>query len=261
MQYREEKTVDPPNQGTSVENLEASVIEGTCNEVQSQKPSYYLSISDGIPVGALVPVKVKNKIWANDYVDLRSLLPKHEQDPFTLTVKSVSINVQHNAKAKTPLSVHQWTDAFLIFTCIYLEKFLLEALYLLKYLSFVREMRKLHGESAWRNYDESFRHLKENSNLPWQKPVEELRIKAIAANSLASKTTFQPFRGKQANRSFVKFCFAFNQGEKCKQFPCHFTNLCRSCRGNHPRIRCKTDRKSDKTTRSSNPSLGRALKA
>lgn len=33
---------------------------------------------------------------------------------------------------------------------------------------------KLHGESAWRNYGESFRHFKENSNSPWQKPVEEL---------------------------------------------------------------------------------------
>lgn len=115
--------LDPPIQGISVENLEASVFEGTCNEVQSQKPSNYLSILDGIPLGALVPTKVKNKIWANDYVDLRSLLPNHEQDPFTLTVTSGSINVQHNAKAKTPLSVHQWTDAFLIFTCIYLEKF------------------------------------------------------------------------------------------------------------------------------------------
>lgn len=90
---------------------------------------------------------------------------------------------------------------------------------MLKYLSFVREVSKLHGESAWRNYDESFRYLKENSNLPWQKPVEELRIKAIAANSLASKTTFQPFRGKQANRSFVKFYFAFNQGESASSFP------------------------------------------
>lgn len=54
----------------------------------------------------------------------------------TTTVKftSGSINVQHNAKAKTPLSLHQWTDAFLIFTCFYLDKFPLEAPHLSKYL-------------------------------------------------------------------------------------------------------------------------------
>lgn len=64
-------------------------------------------------------------------------------------------------------------------------------------------------------FDEAFRHLKQNSNLPWQKPVKQLRIKAVAANSLVSKAIFQPFREKQANRSSVKFCFAFHQVEKC----------------------------------------------
>lgn len=124
-------------------------------------------------MGALVPVKVKNKIWANDYVDLRSLLPNHEQDPFTLTVTSGSINVQHNAKAKKNLClcIIGRMPFFFNLTCIYFEKFPLEAPHLLKYLSFVREMSKLHGETAWRNYDESYRHLKENSNLPWQKSV------------------------------------------------------------------------------------------
>lgn len=62
---------------------------------------------------------------------------------------SGSINVQHNAKAKTPLSLHQWTDAFLIFTSFDLDKFPLEAPDLSKYLSFLREMincmANLHG--------------------------------------------------------------------------------------------------------------------
>lgn len=52
-------------------------------------------------------------------------------------------------------------------------------------------MSKLHGKSALRNYDKSFRHLKENFNLPWQTQVEELRLKGIASYYLASKTTFQ----------------------------------------------------------------------
>lgn len=70
-------------------------------------------------------------------------------------------------------------------------------------------------------FDEAFRHLKENSNLPWQKPVKQLRIKAVAANSLVSKAIFQPFREKQANRSSVKFCFAFHQVEKCFSVTSH----------------------------------------
>lgn len=89
-------------------NLVASIFKGSFNEVRLKKPSNYLSISDGIPLGALVPVKVKNEILTNNNVDLRSLLPDHEQDLLTSTITSGLINVQHNTKAKIPLFVHQW---------------------------------------------------------------------------------------------------------------------------------------------------------
>lgn len=49
-----------------------------------------------------------------------------------LNSQSGSINVQHNAKAKTPLSVYGCTGAFL--ACIYLEKFPFVAPHFLKYL-------------------------------------------------------------------------------------------------------------------------------
>lgn len=42
--------------------------------------------------------------------------------------------------AITPPSLHQWTDAFLTFTCIDLDKFPLEAPHLSKYSSLSREM-------------------------------------------------------------------------------------------------------------------------
>lgn len=59
-------SVDPPSQGTTVEKKVASVSDGTCNGINtSQKPSNYISISDSIPLGASISVKVKNKIWAN----------------------------------------------------------------------------------------------------------------------------------------------------------------------------------------------------
>lgn len=89
-------------------------------------------------------------------------------------------------------------------------------------------MSTLHEESAWRNYDESFRHLKENSNLPWQKPVKELRIK----------------------QSLLFFIFL---SPRSKVYSCHFTHLCHSCKGNHLRISCKTDQKSDNNPQSPYP--------
>lgn len=67
----DDQAVAPKTTKTGFKNL-----EGICNKVQSQKPSNKL-LAHGTPSGASVPVKVKNKIWANNYVDLLSLLPSH----------------------------------------------------------------------------------------------------------------------------------------------------------------------------------------
>lgn len=112
-----------------------------------------------------------------------------------LSLNSGVIKVQHTMKSKTPMFISQWTDAFLIFINIRIQKHPSEAPHLLKYISFIREMQRLHGDTAWRTYDESFRKLRESLELAWQKPVEELRGKCI---SMSQKQNYgQPFRGKQ----------------------------------------------------------------
>lgn len=85
---------------------------------------------------------------------------------------------------------------FGVHTCINIKKKPELAPHQLKYMSFVMEMQKLHGDSAWISYYESFRRIRESVDLPCQKPVEEVRGKATA---LSTKRNFgQPFRGKQA---------------------------------------------------------------
>lgn len=77
---------------------------------------------------------------------------------------------------------------------IYIEKYPEQAPHLLKYCFFIREMHKMLGDKTWRVYDENFRMLRESSDLPWQKPVEELNVKASAMCNFQSQ---QPFRTKQ----------------------------------------------------------------
>lgn len=76
-------------------------------------------------------------------------------------------------------------------------------------------MSKIHGESAWWNYYESFRHLIENVNLIWQKPVKKLRIREIAANFLVSKTTIQPF----VTRLFLNSVLPLTKVKSASSFP------------------------------------------
>lgn len=113
------------------------------------------------------------------------------------------------------MSIQQWTDAFLIFMGIFIEKYPEQAPHLLKYCYFIREMNKMLGDKAWRIYDENFRMLKETVELPWQKPVEELRIKAASSNYQFQ----QPFRANTGNKP-IRFCYAFNNGEQCTHNPC-----------------------------------------
>lgn len=58
---------------------------------------------------------------------------------------------------------------------------------------FLKEMHNKH--SAWRSYYESFRRLRESVDLPWQKPVEELRERQLLC--IQNKTSGSPFVGSR----------------------------------------------------------------
>ena len=105
----------------------------------------------------------KTKIRANNYIELRSLLStKIRSDPWpitlapsTITMRSNHNNSQHNSK-KPPLSFHEWTEAFHIYTAIYVQKYPHEASNMLKYMSTIRELCDLKDIYAVHYYDETF---------------------------------------------------------------------------------------------------------
>lgn len=206
-----------------------------------------ISLTDGIPLSSTVSQKTKTKIWNNEFVDLRSLLSVRDE-PLSVSISSGIINVQQSPKFKFPISISQWTDAFLIFASIYIEKFPQEAPHLFKYCHMVREIQQLHGDNAFRAYDEHFRKLRESVVAPWQIPVQELRLKAITLPKpgYQNKTALnQPFR--------VKYCYQFNKGERCTRSPCQFRHSCMQCKGNHPKVKCSYSFKSNSNSKSTNP--------
>ena len=195
----------------------------------SNQPS--IDIKEGIPLGASVSSKLKAKIWNHEFIDLRSLLDNGEE-PLSVTISTGVINLHQGQKSKYPISLSQWTDAFLIFSAIYMVKFPQEGPNLLKYCHMVREMQYLHGDNAFRLYDEQFRKLKESVNIPWQNPVQELRLRAATVKAQYSKQpqSQQPFR--------AKICFQYNKGERCTRTPCPFKHCCLQCKATHPKNKC-----------------------
>ena len=55
-----------------------------------------ISVTDGDPLGAAIPIKVKSKIWSDEFIDLRCLFPHHEENPLTLVISPGMINLQKN---------------------------------------------------------------------------------------------------------------------------------------------------------------------
>lgn len=100
-----------------------------------------------------------------------------KEEPLSVTISTGVINLHQGQKTKypIPISLNQWTDAFFIFSL-----FTYEAQNLLKYGHMIREMQYLHGDDAFRQYDEQLRKLKETINVPWQIPVQELRLKVAS---------------------------------------------------------------------------------
>ncbi|XP_062576334.1 uncharacterized protein LOC134238229 [Saccostrea cucullata] len=204
-----------------------------------------LQLSGGIPLGATIPLRVKQKIWANQYIDLRVLLPEHKQETVSVQIEEGSIKLNAKQSEKTPLSIYQWTNAFITFMSIYIESNSQSASNLLKYMSTVRHLHASNGESAWRLYDEQFRKLREVSDLPWQQPLNELIIR-VTTMSKSHNQTF-PRNISSNNRSFrgpIRFCYTYNNRQQCTSTNCPYRHICSVCKETHPRIRC-TKQKSD----------------
>ena len=113
-------------------------------------------------------MRLKQKIWADQFVDFKSLLPNQKDTTVSIQINqnSVSFSNQTTSKSQSPLSIEQWTTAFFTFMSIFIEKKPQDAPHLFKYGFTIREIASSHGDSAWRHYDENFRKLRQSHSLP-----------------------------------------------------------------------------------------------
>ena len=118
-----------------------------------------------VPLSSRVPDKIQSKIWANEYINLRTLLSSLPGDPkYNFTVKSsgsnlpvVSLEAVQNSKRIT--SIDPWTTAFQVFVAVYTIRFPDSAPGLMKYSATVRDLAAKNAH--WHYYDENFRYLRQ----------------------------------------------------------------------------------------------------
>lgn len=125
--------------------------------------------SVAVSLAARVSSKIKAKIWAQEYIDLCSLLSlSPSSNSYSLSLKANNeissatpkLVLEPNDKPRRLFHISQWLTAFNTFVAVYTERFPQKAPQLMKYFETVGDIFAKGGD--WRLYDEQFRFLRQS---------------------------------------------------------------------------------------------------
>ena len=227
------------------------VVDSACvlgENIDEHFPWVMQSFSS-VPLGSLVDPKIKAKIWAKQFVELELLAA--ESTPQTLFMldahTSKPVVEVRDQPTKRITNVEQWTDAFLLYIAIYLERHPADTADILKYLQIIRTMSANAHSKLFLSYDRNFRKLRARNSMPWCNIHQELfhhvtseATKAQSQSRGGFPLTRQPFQRKQ---SFpAGYCYAFCATGRCRNAACTYSHMCPTCSGPHAPSMCPTKR-------------------
>ena len=114
-----------------------------------------------LPVDARVPLKLKTKIWNNEFIDFGLLLANQfAEGKYQLTINpgdgsSPSLALEPITKPKKIVSIDSWVQAFHVFVGVFTSRFPSDSPGLMKYGSTIQDLAA-RGHN-WHFYDENFR--------------------------------------------------------------------------------------------------------
>jgi hypothetical protein len=113
-------------------------------------------------VSAHIPLKINEKAWAGEYIDMSPMLKSGKDLVYDsqlngeLAVKGGQLTVLQQ-KHNQIKNIHTWTSAFINFMSIMLEKWPGKAQVYLKYMHVIRLAASRVSNLGWVSYDEQFR--------------------------------------------------------------------------------------------------------
>lgn len=215
---------------------------------QDTIPSKNNFISVALPLGSAVQDKIKSKIWADDYIDLGSLLTAQQgDDTYSIKLQNSgghpTLSVVSNQKKLSITTIDSWTNAFLTYIAIYTQNHPNQHASILKYMSIIRDLAS--NAANWKYYDETFRSIRKSQSLPWDQIHTELWL---GAHNIR-KPSQGNFRPKTSSvRPPFGYCFKYHTGTPCHG--CSFKHQCSKCGGNHPLTKCSQTYKGGQGNRS-----------
>lgn len=267
-------SVTQNNNGTyqypTIPSLSNSLIREYCSSdaspIVNNSPVAIASVYD--PISSHIPIKMKEKAWRGEFMDLDLLLKSARELAIDnnvqgdITLRGNSLTVVN--KSTQPIkNIHVWSSAFMIYASLMLEKFPNKGLEFFKYMHTVRMAASRGYSLGWVNYDEQYRLRKAASpssswgvvdmelwmlcvstppsgNIGFGNVDRQFRNSTPIANTshnvnLGSALNFQ--RRGDTNNSV---CRLFNRGLQCKFGKnCKYLHKCAKCNGNHPIANCR----------------------
>ena len=144
------------------------------------------------PLDFMVPQKVKDKIWAREYVELSTLLLDDDQE-MELQISSHSSKPTFTLIPRTKQEVNtisRWIKAFNCFTAVYSCQWPEEVPGLLKHIELVIGLAD--GNANWKAYDKGFRRLHANGS-------EKFRQINVDPYLSSSRSPFQKIGGQSGD--------------------------------------------------------------
>lgn len=239
---------DPVIQGTCTtntifDNSTSSAVVPVPDQSSSDSTEHVKNkaVSMARPLDLGIDSKIKGKIWANQFIDLYTLLPSKRKERLELVDNGDGVIRCKKSTSGSITSIDHWLEAFHVFVAIYTAKYPTEAPSLMRHMNIVHKLAKQAGDEAALFYDEQFRLWREDQPelLPWGMINSELQNEALAMG--ISKTFKQNPAGQRKPKTGIKkYCFRFNnQNGQCpKGKDCSFPHICQKCGGPHSRKQC-----------------------
>ena len=178
---------------------------------------------------------MKDKIWNLEYVDLALLLRQNfnfqneKQNYISLEDgKLVMHPTSKPSKVKQIDSIEIWTDAFINYAKVIIERHPLLASDLYSYMSIIRGASTDAPFSRVYMYDQQFRlRISVNQTRSWSQIDGNLWLRFIAKGALGSQSVSQQ-----------RPCYDYNFKKSCFRYNCIYKHTCFKCGGFHPAVIC-----------------------
>lgn len=198
-----------------------------------------------------LPKQIQEKILNHQYINLALLLKGSIELSEICSGGTLHINEKGCIESRPKIlrqtihNIEEWTDAFIIFSSVYLQKFPEKITEILKYMSVIREAATRYPTNAWIKYDQQFRLRQacESTRQSWGSLNGELwlRVMSNPSQNNSGSSALRRTTGESANtpsHTNSLTCNAFNEGN-CTWNICKFKHTCAACNSSlHGRSNC-----------------------